>query len=147
MNATRSKGRGNSPPRRDFFKALAYYAMAGTGVLALGGLLSFLNFETDPPEQTEFDLGPAANYTVGSRTVAAEVPALVMHAADGFVALSLVCTHLGCTVESGTDGFACPCHGSHYDEQGRVLRGPAQQPLLRLRVEIDNEGRLIIHTD
>ena len=147
MNATRSSGSGAGSRRRDFFKALAYYAMAGTGVLAIGGLLSFLNFEAEPPRQTDYDLGPAADYAVGSRTVAAEVPALLMRTTDGFVALSLVCTHLGCTVDTESDGFACPCHGSRYDGQGRVVRGPAQRQLQRLRVETDKDGRLIVHTD
>jgi cytochrome b6-f complex iron-sulfur subunit len=146
MNATRSSGNATASQRRDFFKAVAYYAMAGTGVLALGGLLSFLNFEAEPPRQTDFDLGPAADFAVGSRTVAAEVPALLIRTAEGFVALSLVCTHLGCTVTAGSDGFACPCHGSRYDMQGRVVRGPAQRQLQRLQVETNEDGHVIIHT-
>lgn len=147
MNATRSKGSRTRPPRRDFFKALAYYAAAGTGALAIRGLLSFLNFEDEPPRQTEFDLGPAANYAMGSRTVVTAVPAVVSRTAEGFVALSLACTHLGCTVDAETDGFACPCHGSRYDSEGRVVRGPAQKQLQRLRAETDKNGHLILHTD
>ena len=146
MNAMPSHGRRISPPRRDFFKALAYYAIAGTGALALSGVMRFLDFEADPPRQTEFDLGPAANYAIGSRTVAAQVPALLMHNTDGFAALSLVCTHLGCTVDTAADGFSCPCHGSRYDRQGRVARGPALRKLERLRVETDSNGHVIIHT-
>ena len=147
MNATRSKDRTTNPPRRDFFKALAYYAVAGTGVLTMGGLLSFLNFEEDPPRQKEFDLGLVANYAVGSRTVAAEVPAVLMRTAEGFVAVSLVCTHLGCTVDTESDGFSCPCHGSRYDREGQVVRGPARKQLRRLRVETDQNGHLIVHAE
>jgi Rieske Fe-S protein len=44
-------------------------------------------------------------------------------------ALSLVCTHLGCTVNVTPDGLSCPCHGSSFDRTGRVLRGPADRPL------------------
>jgi cytochrome b6-f complex iron-sulfur subunit len=113
----------------------------------MGGFLSFLNFEADPPKKTEFDLGPAADYAVGSRTVAAQIPALLMRNADGFVAFSLVCTHLGCTVDSESDGFACPCHGSRYDREGQVVRGPARRRLQRLRAETDKNGHLIIHTE
>jgi Rieske Fe-S protein len=49
-------------------------------------------------------------------------------------ALSLVCTHLGCTVNVTADGLDCPCHGSRFDRSGRVVRGPARQPLARYTV-------------
>ncbi|WP_243371031.1 ubiquinol-cytochrome c reductase iron-sulfur subunit [Geotalea sp. SG265] len=50
-------------------------------------------------------------------------------------ALSLVCTHLGCTVTVTPQGLTCPCHGSAFDRQGRVLKGPADRPLVRLPIE------------
>ncbi|KOB77629.1 Cytochrome b-c1 complex subunit Rieske, mitochondrial [Operophtera brumata] len=40
-----------------------------------------------------------------------------------------ICTHLGCVpIANAGDwpgGFYCPCHGSHYDNAGRVRKGPA----------------------
>lgn len=48
-----------------------------------------------------------------------------------------VCTHLGC-VPGGQkasdnrgdyDGWFCPCHGSHYDTSGRIMKGPAPRNL------------------
>jgi Rieske Fe-S protein len=53
-------------------------------------------------------------------------------------ALGLVCTHLGCTVTVTSTGLSCPCHGSRFDRQGRVLKGPADRPLSRLQVEEKN---------
>ena len=50
-------------------------------------------------------------------------------------ALSLVCTHLGCTLNVNGGDITCPCHGSRFDRQGNVLQGPADRPLKRLRVE------------
>ena len=60
---------------------------------------------------------------------------------SGFYALSLVCTHLGCTVTVSSGHLSCPCHGSEFDRQGRVLKGPADKPLLRLKVE-ERDGKV-----
>lgn len=118
-----------------------------SGVIAGAGLFRFLDFQTKSSPPTEFDLGPASNYPVNSRTAAPDVPAMILHTKDGFKALSSVCTHLGCTVEERQGGFACPCHGSRYDALGGVTRGPAAQPLRQLRVEIGQTGHLMVHTD
>lgn len=48
-----------------------------------------------------------------------------------------VCTHLGCIPLGQKDsetrgefgGWFCPCHGSHYDESGRIRKGPAPKNL------------------
>ncbi len=36
-----------------------------------------------------------------------------------------ICTHLGCIPNRKGEGWMCPCHGSLYDNSGRVKRGPA----------------------
>lgn len=47
-----------------------------------------------------------------------------------FVALSSVCPHRGCNVEyRDKDEFYCPCHGSRFALDGKVLQGPARKPL------------------
>jgi len=54
-----------------------------------------------------------------------------------FMVVVGVCTHLGC-VPLGTsagesrgefNGWFCPCHGSHYDNAGRIRKGPAPENL------------------
>ncbi len=41
--------------------------------------------------------------------------------------INAVCTHLGCVVpwNVSENKFKCPCHGSQYDNTGKVIRGPA----------------------
>jgi glycine/D-amino acid oxidase-like deaminating enzyme/nitrite reductase/ring-hydroxylating ferredoxin subunit len=45
--------------------------------------------------------------------------------------LSPVCTHMGCRVtwNRAERSWDCPCHGSRFDVDGRVLVGPAVAPL------------------
>jgi Rieske Fe-S protein len=121
--------------------------LGATAVLAAGGLLRFLDYAGEPPRKRQFDLGPASQYAEDSRTMLSDVPALLIRSQGRFLALSLVCTHLGCTVDESREGFACPCHGSLFDRQGGLLRGPASRPLRRLRLETDATGNLVLYTD
>ncbi len=63
---------------------------------------------------------------------------LVTLSSGGFAALSPICTHLGCTVDLQGSHLVCPCHGSTYDRDGAVLRGPAENPLRRYLVTVAN---------
>jgi cytochrome b6-f complex iron-sulfur subunit len=133
--------------RRDFLKLAGAAVLSISGLLGFGGLFRFLDTETDPLPQTDFDLGPASNFPIGTSIVHPEIPAIVIGTMSGFTAISLVCTHLGCTVETQPGGFTCPCHGSRYDSQGNVTRGPAQKPLRPLRTAITSDGNLHVYTD
>jgi Rieske Fe-S protein len=59
-------------------------------------------------------------------------------------AINLTCTHLGCTVNATTKGFACPCHGSVFTTSGDVVKGPADGPLKKLVVEEQGDDVLIM---
>jgi cytochrome b6-f complex iron-sulfur subunit len=132
--------------RRDFLKLARNGFLYLSGALTLGGLLHFLDFEPNPAPKTEFDIGPASNYPLNSRTLLSDPPSVLLHTENGFSALSLVCTHLGCGLENNSNGFACPCHGSRFDVDGRVIHGPADKPLQSLRVEVTDEGNLKLFT-
>jgi cytochrome b6-f complex iron-sulfur subunit len=57
------------------------------------------------------------------------------HSENEIAAISLVCTHLGCTVNRVETGFLCPCHGSQYDSDGIVVGGPAPKTLHWLEIK------------
>lgn len=61
----------------------------------------------------------------------------------GFAALSSICTHRGCTVDISGQGLACPCHGSQYDREGQVTRGPANRALTRYPVRTMGDDLII----
>lgn len=57
-------------------------------------------------------------------------PTYIVVENDGQLAtygINAVCTHLGCVVpwNKAENKFICPCHGSQYNFQGKVVRGPA----------------------
>jgi cytochrome b6-f complex iron-sulfur subunit len=133
--------------RRDFLKLARDGFLFLSGALVVGGLLRFLDFDPNPVPKTEFELGPPNNFPLDSRTVLPEIPAILIHTEQGFSAQSLICTHLGCTLENSQDGFACPCHGSRFDEDGNVMQGPATKPLVSLRIEMMEDNMLILHKD
>ena len=54
--------------------------------------------------------------------------------------LSSECTHQHCPVDWRETRFSCPCHGSAFDLEGKVLNGPATKPLLRPQVMIEGDS-------
>ncbi|MCE9589111.1 MAG: ubiquinol-cytochrome c reductase iron-sulfur subunit [Planctomycetes bacterium] len=57
------------------------------------------------------------------------------------VAISDICTHLGCIPNwlQADQKFKCPCHGSGYHMNGVNFEGPAPRPLERFKVSLDGE--------
>ena len=63
----------------------------------------------------------------------------------GLIALSPVCSHLGCLIsyDRNREEFICPCHGGRYDMEGRVTAGPPPAPLSRMPLEV-RDGKVYI---
>ena len=55
------------------------------------------------------------------------------------VAMTAICTHLGCTVAPAGAQLVCPCHGSVYKSaDGSNVSGPAPKPLAAVTVHVVN---------
>jgi len=73
-------------------------------------------------------------------------PGVVINRPDqGYVALSRVCTHLGCLVDFQKDKkrLLCPCHAGSYDLSGNVLAGPPPKPLQQLPLKVEGDSIII----
>lgn len=73
-------------------------------------------------------------------------PAVVLQPAPGrFVALSAVCTHLGCIVQWLPDKgeFLCPCHAGRFSAEGQVMGGPPPKPLASLPLAVEDDQLLV----
>ena len=130
------------------FVAVAGGAGLVTGALGLLGALArsvLPDVLYEPPRR--FPVGRPLDFPPASVTLVSERRLFVFNTPDGFYAISAVCSHLGCNVnhEPGK-GFACPCHGSTFEEDGRVRTGPAAWPLPRFSMSLSRRGELIVDT-
>ena len=71
-----------------------------------------------------------------------------VHAADGIVAYSAMCTHEGCDVSDWSSErrrLICPCHDSEFDptDNGQVTEGPARRRLAALPLKLV-DGQLVV---
>lgn len=106
------------------------------GLLALGGLTRFLSPRLESRD-IRLDI-PKQAIPVNGALIYRQSRVALISGELGDYALDLTCTHLGCTVTVTPADIICPCHGSRFDRQGRVLEGPAQRPLRRLSLaEVD----------
>ena len=89
--------------------------------------------------------GNASATSVGTIAVVPNAPALLARDERGLYAMTITCTHEGCDVTPQGGTLFCPCHGSRFDNEGKVLQGPAGSPLVHFAVSIDAAGNVTVH--
>ncbi|MCK6546199.1 ubiquinol-cytochrome c reductase iron-sulfur subunit [Myxococcota bacterium] len=144
--------------RRDFLSLGGWAGTLGAlGVLTAGfGRFMFPRVLFEP--STLFKAGKPTDYspnTVSEKYIPDQrvwvLNQVDANGAQWVIALSAICTHLGCTPRwlAGDNKFKCPCHGSGFRgfdfARGRDItalnfEGPAPRPLERLKVWIDAAG-------
>lgn len=55
-----------------------------------------------------------------------------------------ICTHLGCVPNRSPEGWLCACHGSKYDDSGRIVSGPAPKNLEVPPYKFVNDTKILI---
>ncbi len=136
--------------RRTFIKwtAVGWTAFAaiigGYATMMLRYLFPNVLFE---PVQT-FKAGTPDEYTMGevSERWKEKHGVWLVRDQEKIVALSTVCTHLGCTPTwMGNEGkFKCPCHGSGFYKTGINFEGPAPRPLERFKIFLADSGEIVV---
>ncbi|MEW9265622.1 Rieske (2Fe-2S) protein [Kineococcus endophyticus] len=86
-----------------------------------------------------------ADVPVGSGVVVQDAKGsavvVVQPEAGQVAAFSGLCTHQGCAVALKDEELDCPCHGSRFELlTGKVLQGPATEPLKSLPVQVDGDS-------
>lgn len=127
--------------RRSFFRRAVSGFSWSCLALAIGyPLFAFVTFS----KRRKIDLVFSREERIGRVTLKNGV--FLLRQENDFKALSARCTHLGCTVRHDPllDRFVCPCHGSLFDAEGRLIQGPAGKDLESLPVKIDQEGGITV---
>jgi menaquinol-cytochrome c reductase iron-sulfur subunit len=148
-------------------KGLSRRDLLSIGTLAIGGIISValgipaVAYIIGPArrrvqEENWIRLGPVSKVEIGTPTlfkagverqvgwiINEEEISVYILTDDGrnFVALSNICTHLGCRVRwiSDQGQFFCPCHNAIFNKQGEVVTGPPPRPLDQYVVKIEDE--------
>jgi Rieske Fe-S protein len=129
--------------RRKFLGKVAIAGAISAGFLSIMGALR----EVIPPlarEYKKFTIGWLYDFPLNTFTLIAAHNVYIYRDHEGVRAVSAVCTHLGCVLEAIEEGFQCPCHGSRFNDKGRVLSGPAPRALAFYRVEVAPDGQLLV---
>jgi cytochrome b6-f complex iron-sulfur subunit len=132
--------------RRDFLNEISTAAL---GITGLGGTVVTVNYISpnvlfEPPAR--FRVGVPEDYPVNSVSFLREQQIFIVRSAEGFVAVSAVCTHLGCITQWVEENnlIECPCHGSKFQRDGIKVAGPAPQPLPHFSISLAADGQLVV---
>ncbi|MEC4805773.1 MAG: cytochrome b6-f complex iron-sulfur subunit [Jaaginema sp. PMC 1079.18] len=147
--------------RRQFMNLLTFGTAAATAAGALYPVVKYFI----PPSSGGSGGGMIAKDALGNDVIASEFlaehkpgerslaqglkgdPTYVIVTEDNEIAsygLNAVCTHLGCVVpwNASENKFICPCHGSQYNAEGKVVRGPAPLSLALVHADVTEEGKV-----
>jgi nitrite reductase/ring-hydroxylating ferredoxin subunit len=85
-------------------------------------------------------LAKTSDVPVGSGVIVGEI-VVTQPSAGMFKGFSAKCTHKGCMVDKVADGtIDCPCHGSKFNLDGTVAKGPAQEPLESENISVQGDS-------
>jgi len=129
--------------RRAFLGKLVGGSVLASTLSSAGSIVAYLI----PPGAVRSGLGPqrvragkAEEFETGQGrlTLVDEEPVWVIRVATGFVALSAVCTHKGCSLkwQEKRRLLTCPCHEGSFDERGNVTHGLPRHPLAQFQVGV-----------
>jgi Rieske Fe-S protein len=130
-------------PRRDFLGLSALWAMSGAILFSLIGMLRLPKAAVLSSPAKKFSVTLPESLAAGEAFVPPGRAVAVFRDGEGVHAVSLICTHLGCVVKPGTEGFECPCHGSKFGADGSVTRGPAPRALDWVKVSSKGDNWIV----
>lgn len=129
--------------RRNFFRRLSLILASVAGFFAFISLFRFA-IPGSSKANNRVKIGRPNAFPLNSFTYIPEHKIFIYRNHTGVKVISSICTHLGCVIEKTENGFQCPCHGSCFNEQGKVLSGAASKDLPWYRLYKDAAGHIIV---
>lgn len=137
-------------PRPSVFTSRRQFIQLGAVAVGVAWVGTFVQSKLFPQgtvqeaKPVEFPLSELAVGAVKYITYAG-VPAIVLRTAESTKAFSLICTHLGCTMEwqEGEKEFYCPCHDGRFDQFGEVIAGPPPVPMEEFPVRVEDDKVIV----
>jgi cytochrome b6-f complex iron-sulfur subunit len=129
-------------PRRRLLAWLSSVGLFGSAVLSAVSNLVFIKPRATYGQPARFAIGKADDFPPGTRISLDAKRVCIVREGNKIAAISTTCTHLGCIVGISDTGFACPCHGSRFDQDGTVTGGPAPKPLPWYKVTLAPNGEI-----
>jgi len=131
--------------RRQFLAALGIGAAATAFIMnmdscsknsGIGAAPSNVNFTIDLSNSANSSLLTAGGYIYQDNII------IIKTVKGNYIALSMICTHAGCTVQYDGlgDQIFCPCHGSTYSDNGQVTGGPAPSSLQTYKTSLSGNS-------
>lgn len=130
-------------PRRDFLGLAAIGAAASAVLFSLFGMLKLPKAAVSATPAKKFTVSLPDALAEGEAFLPPGRNAALFRDGEGVYAISTICTHLGCIVKTGKEGFDCPCHGSGFESDGSVRKGPAPKALPWLKVTKSGSGYVV----
>lgn len=92
------------------------------------------------------NIGSSGNYVKdGVYRRYRDVGFYIVRQGDKLFAISSYCTHRKCKLSAEKDRtFYCPCHGSTFDPDGHVTKGPARKDLPLYSIAANESGELVV---
>lgn len=143
MSTKASEQNGN---RRSFLTWFSSAALFGSAVVSALANFVFLKPRATYGQPSRFSIGKPDAFPSGARIAIETRRICVAREGNQIAVISTTCTHLGCIVGVADTGFACPCHGSRYDQDGNVTGGPAPKALPWYQVKLAPNGELEVDT-
>lgn len=142
VHATEPEPTEGQVTRRRMLNWLSSFGLFGSAVVSIFSNLVFIKPRATYGQPNRFSIGKPEDFPSGTRITLGEHNICVVREGEKMCAISTVCTHLGCIVSASETGFACPCHGSRYDQDGNVTGGPAPKALPWYKVTLAPNGEL-----
>lgn len=86
-----------------------------------------------------FDENKKARKFVVLKAEKLQFPICIYKTDNNYNAIYMQCTHQGCELQPNKISLVCPCHGSEFSTDGKVLSAPADKDLQQFKITSDNE--------